>query len=134
MTAKLKGLAGNSVVHVAFAFFAMGGWALVANRHHPMPKPLVAAVVQGTLSALLTLYLKTAIDALSKRVRGARRLFLPPLLACLGSSALLVAIHAATGTPEILRTIAVPLAVSTSYAALYNYSISRGEAGHDRDR
>ncbi|MEI3853786.1 MULTISPECIES: hypothetical protein [Ensifer] len=134
MTAKLRRLAGSGVVHVAFAFFAMGGWALFANRHHPMPKPLLAAVVQGTLSGLLTLYLKTAVDALSGRFRGTRRLFLPPLLACLGSSAVLVAIHTMSGTPEILRTIALPLAVSTTYAAIYNYSISRGEPGHDRDR
>ncbi|NUS67996.1 MAG: hypothetical protein HOQ41_06555 [Ensifer adhaerens] len=132
MSAKLKGLASSGVVHVAFAFFAMGGWALFANRHHPMPKPLVAGLVQGTLSALLTLYLKTAIDALSRRFSGAARLVLPPLFACLGSSAILVAIHAASGTPEILKTIALPLTVSTTYAAIYNYSISRGE--HDRDR
>ena len=132
MSAKLKGLASSGVVHVAFAFFAMGGWALFANRHHPMPKPLLAAVIQGTLSALLTLYLKTAVDALSRRFRGTKRLFLPPLLACLGSSAALVAIHTMSGTPEVLRTIALPLAVSTTYAAIYNYSISRGE--HDRDR
>ncbi|MGO4623550.1 hypothetical protein AB4Z34_15120 [Ensifer sp. 2YAB10] len=132
MTSKLRGLASRGVVHVAFAFFAMGGWALFANRHHPMPKPVVASVVQGTLSALLTLYLKTAIDVLSSRFSGATRLVLPPLLACLGSSAVLIAIHAAGGTPEILKTIALPLTVSTTYAAIYNYSISRGE--HDRDR
>ncbi|MBK5566496.1 hypothetical protein [Ensifer sp. SSB1] len=132
MTSKLRGLASSGVVHVAFAFFAMGGWALFANRHHPMPKPVVASVVQGTLSALLTLYLKTAIDVLYSRFSGATRLVLPPLLACLGSSAVLIAIHAASGTPEILKTIALPLTVSTTYAAIYNYSISRGE--HDRDR
>ena len=132
MSDKLKRMASSGGVHVAFAFFAMGGWALFANRLHPMPKPLVAGVVQGTLSALLTLYLKTAIDALSKRFSDARRLVLPPLMACLGSSAILVAIHAASGTPEILKTIALPLTVSTTYAAIYNYSISRG--AHDRDR
>lgn len=120
------------MVHVAFAFVAMGGWAFFANRHHPMPKPLVAGVVQGTLSALLTLYLKTAIDVLSSRFSGATRLVLPPLLACVGSSAVLIAIHTASGTPEILKTIALPLTVSTTYAAIYNYSFSRGE--HDRDR
>ena len=120
MTAKLRELVGNGAVHVAFAFFAMGGWALFANRHHAMPKPVVAAIVQGTLSAVLTLYLKTAIDALSSRFSGTKRLFLPPLLACLGSSAMLAAIHMASGTPEVLRTIALPLAVSTTYAAIYN--------------
>ncbi|HEV7306547.1 hypothetical protein [Ensifer sp.] len=134
MSGRLRALAGSGAVQVAFAFIAMGGWAFFANRLYPMPRPLVAGIVQGTLSALLTLYLKTAIDFLSRRLRGAGRLILPPLVACLGSSAVLVAIHAASGTPEILKTIALPLAVSTSYAVLYNLSISRGEPGHDRDR
>ncbi|WP_112832680.1 hypothetical protein [Ensifer sp.] len=127
MNSRLRVLARSSVVHVVFAFVAMGGWALFANRHHPMPRPLVAGLVQGALSAALTLCLKSAIDALSRRFRGLTRLWMPPLLACLASTSILVAIHALTGTPEILKTIAVPLVVSTSYAVAYNYSISRGE-------
>jgi hypothetical protein len=125
MTARLRALAGNGAVHVAFAFLAMGGWAVFANRLHPMPRPLVAGLVQGTISAVLTLYLKSIIDALACRFDGVAALFAPPLVACLSSTALLVAVHAASGTPEILRTIAVPLAVSTTYAAIYNYSIFR---------
>ncbi|MEI2300364.1 hypothetical protein [Ensifer sp. MJa1] len=127
MSARLRALAGRGAVHVAFAFIAMGGWAFFANRLHPMPRPIVAAGVQGTISALLALYLKTMIDALSRRFHGVSKLVLPPVIACLGSSAVLVTIHAASGTPEILKTIALPLAVSTSYAALYNYAISRGD-------
>ncbi|NVD41157.1 hypothetical protein HT585_19975 [Ensifer sp. HO-A22] len=126
MSSHLRAVARSSVVHVLFAFFAMGGWALFANHHHPMPRPLVAGLVQGALSAALTLCLKSSIDALSNRFRGAARLWMPPLLASLASTTILVAIHAATGTPEILKTIAVPLLVSTSYAVAYNYSISRG--------
>ncbi|NRP18786.1 hypothetical protein LPJGGPFB_02029 [Ensifer adhaerens] len=126
MNSHLRALARSSVVHVLFAFVAMGGWALFANRLHPMPRPLVAGIVQGALSAALTLCLKSTIDALSLRFRGTARLWMPPLLACLASTSILVAIHAATGTPEILKTIAVPLMVSTSYAVAYNYSISRG--------
>lgn len=126
MTGRLKALAGSSIVHVLFAFLAMGGWAVFANRMHPMPRPVIAGLVQGILSACLTLFLKSAIDALSKRFRGLAALWAPPLIACLGSSGILVTIHALSGTPEILKTIAVPLLVSTSYAALYNYSISGG--------
>ncbi|KOF22434.1 membrane protein [Ensifer adhaerens] len=127
MSSQLRSLARSSIVHVLFAFLAMGGWALFANRHHAMPRLLIAGLVQGALSAALTLCLKSTIEALSLRFRGVLRLWMPPLLACLGSTTILVAVHAATGTPEILRTIAVPLLVSTSYAVLYNYSISRGE-------
>ena len=128
MNSHLRALARSGVVHVLFAFVAMGGWAIFANRHHPMPRPLVAGIVQGALSAMLTLCLKSTIDALSLRFRGTARLWMPPLLACLASTSILVAIHAATGTPEILKTIAAPLLVSTSYAVAYNYAISRGRA------
>ena len=126
MTARVRALAGSSIVHVLFAFFAMGGWAVFANRMHPMPMPLVAGIVQGILSACLTLFLKSVVEALSKRFSGFMALWAPPLIACLGSTGILVAIHALSGTPEILKTIAVPLLVSTSYTAIYNYSISGG--------
>ena len=129
MNARLRTLAGSGVVHVLFAFMAMGGWAVFANRAYPMPRPLVAGLVQGALSAMLTLFLKTGIDHLSKRFRGATAYWAPPLLVCLASTSLLVVMHALSGTPEILKTIAVPLAVSTSYAAVYAYSIAgKGDA------
>ena len=126
MKSRVRALAGSSIVHVLFAFLAMGGWAVFANRLHPMPRPLVAGVVQGILSACLTLFLKSVVEALSKRFCGFTALWAPPLIACLGSTGILVTIHALSGTPEILKTIAVPLLVSTSYAAIYNYSISGG--------
>jgi len=121
----VKRLARHGVVHVLFAFFAMGGWAVFANRAYDMPRPLYSGLVQGAMSACLTLFLKSVIDGLSKRFAGRTRLWAPPLIACLGSASLLVAIHAASGTPEILKTITIPLLVSTSYAAIYNYSISK---------
>ncbi|MQB42082.1 hypothetical protein [Rhizobium sp. ICMP 5592] len=126
MKAWVRALAGSSIVHVLFAFLAMGGWAVFANRMHPMPRPVIAGLVQGILSACLTLFLKSVIEALSKRFRGLAALWAPPLIACLGSTGILVTIHALSGTPEIGKTIVVPLLVSTSYAALYNYSISGG--------
>lgn len=126
MSGLVARLGRSSAVHVAFAFLAMGGWALFANRPYPLPAMLMAGAVQGTLSACLTLFLKRAVEALSNLFSGGVRLVAPPLIACLGSATILVAFHMLSGTPEILKTIAVPLAVSTSYAAIYNYSISRG--------
>lgn len=125
MTAALRRWAGSGTVHVLFAFLAMGGWAVFANRGYNMPQPLYSGLLQGALSACLTLFLKSVIDTLSKRCTGFARLWAPPLVACLGSASLLVALHALIGTPEIARTIAVPLLVSTSYASIYNYSISK---------
>jgi hypothetical protein len=89
------------------------------------PSPLYAGLVQDMISSCLTLFLKTVIDWLSTRFGGGSVRFWapPPFTACLGSASILAAIHAATGTPEILKTIAFPLLVSTSYAAICNYSI-----------
>ncbi|MCV9998488.1 hypothetical protein OE766_09530 [Pararhizobium sp. YC-54] len=121
----LRRWAGSGRVHVLIAFLAMGGWAVFANRGHAMPQRFYSGLLQGVLSACLTLFLKSVVDALSKRFSGLARLWAPPLLACLGSASLLTALHALIGTPEIARTIAVPLLVSTSYASIYNYSISK---------
>jgi hypothetical protein len=115
----------SSIVHVAFAFLAMGSWAAFANRFHPMPAPLLAGLIQGTLSALITLLLKRGIEHLAERFSGLTALLAPPVIAGLVSASLLTAIHALGGTPEIARTIAVPLTVATSYAALYNLSLWR---------
>lgn len=98
---------------------------MVANHGYPLPRMLLAGLVQGSMSACLTLFLKTAIDRLSARLPARSTLWAPPLVACMVSSAMLATIHAVSGTPEILKTIALPLAVSTSYAALYNYSLYR---------
>lgn len=135
---RFKAFAGSSIVHVLFAFLAMGGWAVFANRLYPMPRPLISGIVQGVLSGCLTLFLKSVVEALSRRFSGFTVLWAPPLIACLGSATILIAIHALSGTPEILKTIAVPLLVSSSYAAIYNYSISggrhRGMSGESHDR
>ena len=44
----------------------------------------------------------------------------------------LLAIALAVGISVGIGDLPIPL--STTYAAIYNYSISRGEPGHDRDR
>lgn len=113
-------LAGQTWVHVSVAFVLMGSWALYANRGHPMPKPLVAALVQGALSGAITFGLKRVMDWLRAGMRRGLGWWLPPVVACSGSLALLVAMHLLAGTPELLRTISVPFSVATTYAVIYN--------------
>ena len=117
--------ARNSALHMAVAFIAMGSWATFANLAHPMPRPLIAGVVQGTLSALITLFLKRMIEALSARLPGRSGYWVPPLLAVIASLSLLSSIHWVAGTPEILRTIVVPLSVTAIYATTYNLALRR---------
>ncbi len=125
MSPPLARLMRSSVVHVGFAFLAMGSWAAFANRAHSLPAPLLAGLIQGTLSAIITLLLKRGIEYLASRFSGLTALLAPPLIAGVVSASLLTLIHTIGGTPEIARTIAVPLTVATSYAALYNFSLWR---------
>lgn len=117
--------ARNSAVHMAVAFIAMGSWATFANLAHPMPRPLIAGVVQGILSALITLFLKRIIEALSARLPGSAGYWVPPVVAVAVSLSLLSSIHWIAGTPEILRTIVVPLSVTAIYATSYNLALRR---------
>ena len=125
MSRPLARLMRSSIVHVGFAFLAMGSWAVFANRAHPMPAPLQAGLLQGAISATITLVLKRCIEYLARRFSGFTALLAPPAIAGLVSATLLTILHTLGGTPEIAKTIAVPLAVATSYAALYNYSLWR---------
>lgn len=125
MSGPLARLMRSSIVHVGFAFLAMGSWAAFANRAHPMPAPLQAGLLQGAISATITLVLKRAIEYLASRFSGLAALLAPPVIAGLVSASLLTLLHTLGGTPEIAKTIAVPLTVATSYAALYNYSLWR---------
>lgn len=126
----IRRIAGHHATHMAGGFLMMGGWAVFANRAHPMPDPVVAGLVQGTLTALITLSLKSLIEALSRRFDDLRALWLPPLCAAVTSAVLLSTVHTLAGTPEVLATIAVPLTVASSYATIYCFTLWRGR----RDR
>lgn len=103
----------------------MGGWAFFANRAHGVPAQLTAGLVQGVLTATITLFLKQVIEGLFHRTTGALRLLLPPLAACVISLVLLTTVHVTAGTPALGATISVPLTVSTLYALLYTLALSR---------
>ena len=117
-------LARASATHVAFAFVAMGGWALFANRAHGAAA-ILPALAQGALSGAITFVLKRVLEWLAGRLAGWRALALPPLATASAILATLVGMHAAIGTPEIAATIAVPWSVSTLYAIVYTAALSR---------
>ena len=119
MRASEGSLLQHRAVHALGAFVAMGSWAVFANRAHPMPEPIVAGATQGALSALITLVLKRGIEAVAARLPSFAALVIPPVLCFVASVLLLWLVHTLAGTPEIASTIAVPVAVSTSYGAVY---------------
>ncbi|HRE44114.1 MAG TPA: hypothetical protein PKY87_09105 [Terricaulis sp.] len=117
--------AQSTVAHVAFGFLFMGGWALFANREHALPAMLLAGLVQGTISGLLTLGLKKFLEWQNARLKGSAALIVPPAITASTIFAILVSAHTLAGTPALWATIAVPFTVSTSYAILYNLRLSR---------
>lgn len=127
-------LLNHTVSHVAGAFLAMGSWAVFANRAHPLPDMLLAGLVQGALSGLITLVMKKCLEALSARFAGAPAplaIMAPPLIVCTVSTAVLIGTHALAGTPEILATIAMPASVALTYAIIYSYSLCRQRKRQD---
>ncbi len=115
----------SKAVHGAGGFVLMGSWAVFANRAHEMPAPLVAGLVQGLLTATITLFLKRIIEGIFHGTSGWARMVLPPCAACLISVVVLGVIHTFAGTPALLATILVPITVSTLYAILYTITLSR---------
>ena len=127
MSSNFRTFAGSSVAHIGFAFLAMGGWALFANSGHGLAAAWLPALSQGALSGLITLVLKRALEAMSGRFPGVLNYALPPAITAGAVLHLLVSVHKLIGTPEILRTIAVPWSVSTLYAIIYSATLARGQ-------
>jgi hypothetical protein len=126
MPTSLTTLARSSVVHVAFAFLAMGAWAVFANRSAGLSHALIAGLVQGALSGGITLGLKRFLEASSARLTGVRALIVPPAISCAVILALLLGAHILAGTRNVLATISLPYAVSSTYAWVYTWAMTRG--------
>lgn len=119
-------LARSSVVHVAFAFLAMGAWAVFANRVVGPGHALLAGLVQGTLSGAITIVLKRFLEIASGRLPGVWAVVVPPAISCAVILVLLVTAHLLAGTRNILATISLPYAVSSTYAWVYTWMVARG--------
>lgn len=115
----------SSLVHVAFGFLLMGGWALFANRAHGLQGAWLPALVQGMISGALTGALKKTLEALDGRLTGAMAYGVPPAVTAGSILVLLALAHSLIGTPELVATIAFPWSVSTVYAIVYNAGLVR---------
>jgi len=115
----------SSLVHVAFGFLLMGGWALFANRAHGWQGAWLPALAQGTVSGALTGGLKKTLEALDGRLAGGLAYIVPPAVTAGSILVLLVLVHRLIGTPELVATIAFPWSVSTLYAIVYNAGLVR---------
>lgn len=121
----MQRLLKSSLVHVAFGFLLMGGWAFFANRAHGWQGAWLPALAQGTVSGLLTGGLKKTLEALDGRIAGVLAYLIPPAVTAGSILVLLILIHTLIGTPELVATIAFPWSVSTLYAIVYNAGLVR---------
>lgn len=125
----LQRLAKSTAIHVGFAFLAMGGWTLWANHAHGLAAAWPPALAQGTMSGVITLVLKHALEAMVARMPGLAAYVIPPAATAAVILVVLIGVHKLIGTPEIARTIAVPWSVSTLYAIVYASALARGRTG-----
>lgn len=116
----MERLLKSSLVHVAFGFLLMGGWALFANREHGLAAAWLPALVQGIISGALTGLLKKTLEALDGKLAGALAFMVPPAITAGSILLVLTLVHRLIGTPELVATIAFPWTVSTLYAVVYN--------------
>ncbi len=121
----MQRLMKSSLVHVAFGFLLMGGWALFANRSHGLAAAWLPALAQGILSGALTGALKKTLEALDGKIAGPLAFVVPPAVTAGSILALLVLVHRLIGTPELVATIAFPWSLSTLYAIVYNAGLVR---------
>jgi hypothetical protein len=110
-------------LHAAAGFLAMGAWAMFANRAHAWSAMVSAGLVQGALSACITLVMKQIIETLAARLSGWRARVLPVAVCFALSVTLLAVTHTLFGTPELFATMAAPVTVATTYAAIYTQSV-----------
>lgn len=121
----MRALLQNSALHIAIGFTLMGSWAWFANRSFDWPAPLIAALVQGAITACMTYVLKRVIETVSPRVTGIARYILPVLAASAMSATLLTVLHSLAGTPALWLTILVPFCVATIYAITYAFTYAK---------
>jgi len=124
----LSELAGRSSIHVGSAVVVMGSWAAFANRAHGVRPAVVAGLVQGGASALVTFTLKSSLEAMSARLKGALALVVPPTISCTVVLILLVVVHRLAGTHELWSTISIPYGASSAYAWIYTAILESGRS------
>jgi hypothetical protein len=115
-------------VHVGFGFLAMGAWAVFANRSAGAGHALLAGLVQGTLSGAITLGLKRFLETASARLVGVWAVVVPPATSCAVILLMLVGAHLLAGTRNIAASISLPYAVSSTYAWIYTWMVTRGRS------
>jgi hypothetical protein len=120
---------------VLLAFFVWGGWALYSNlMSDNFIQALRSGLTQGIFSAGMTFYFSFSVAFILKRVRHLRLWWLLPSLGTLGHTGpTLATSHFLNGTPNILRTISMPLTVALAYCLYLTVNFKKNSIAETKD-
>jgi hypothetical protein len=98
-------------------FFGWGAWAYFINLHvDDGAGALRAALVQASYSTIMTLYMSFSVLFIAQRTYyWPLRRFWPALGTVGHTGPILVFVHYLNHTPNILKTVSLPLAVAFAY-------------------
>jgi multidrug transporter EmrE-like cation transporter len=106
-----------TIVAVTFAFVVWGGWAFWVNLSSgDTSQALRSGMTQGIYSAVMTFYMSFVVYFFWQKTRHLRLWWLLPTLATVGHTGLLlVGAHILNHTPNVAKTVSVPLIVAAGY-------------------
>ncbi|MFC4259845.1 hypothetical protein ACFOZ5_12465 [Marinobacter lacisalsi] len=121
----MEGKSGK-LLAAGLAFALWGGWALLANWQAGVRPALMAGLLQGAMSFLVTLLMASAVIWQVRRLRRpAGKILVPTLLTVSVTGSLLYLLHTLSGTPGVWRTIVPPTTVAFFYCLLLSVESQR---------
>jgi hypothetical protein len=116
----------SSIINALIAGIAYGGWAYFVNSEHSQHAGVMAALVQGISSFVLTLLVSWVAATVYNSQRGKLRAV---ILGWLASVTLLISVptivHFFAGTPNIAKTISLGVSIGAVYLLVYLLNYSR---------
>jgi len=122
----MSALAPGRLAAAAMAFLLWGGWALFANWPAGQNEAVIAGLLQGCASAIITLVMAVCVTALFTGLPGPLlRIILPPVLIVSVSFSALWLAHTANATPALWATIVPPSTLAFVYCLYLTLSLAR---------
>ncbi|MFL1407035.1 hypothetical protein ACJO2E_16975 [Marinobacter sp. M1N3S26] len=116
----------GKLLAASLAFALWGGWALVVNREAGWQPALIACLVQGAISFVVTLIMAAAVTWQVRRFRTpVGRVLVPPFLTVSVTGAFLYLAHTLGQTPDVWRTIVPPSTVAFCYCLFLSLQLQR---------
>ena len=126
----------SNIISVPGAGLLWGTWAYFSNiQGHPTEVALKAAITQGVYSSVMTLYMVFSVYFFWTKTKHTRLAKIWPTILTAGhTGCLLVLAHTLNHTPNILRTVCPPIAVTTLFCLFLTAQYNKTEQTITRDQ